>query len=81
MLDETSLYAFDFSLGCSIRLLKGLNMNLRGNYQITRNQINIAGGDVSQDELLLRQKQVQSGYNYYTTIGFSTHLDPCLTRL
>lgn len=71
MLDETSLYAFDFSLGCSIRLLKGLSMNLRGNYQITRNQINISAGGVSQDELLLRQKQIQSGYNYYTTIGFS----------
>lgn len=46
-------------------------MNINGNYSITRNQINIAGGGVSQDQLLLAQKQVQSGYKFFTTIGFS----------
>lgn len=71
MLDETSLYSFKFSAGMNIRLFKGFSMNVNGNYSITRNQINIAGGDVSQEQLLLAQKQVQSGYNFFTTIGFS----------
>jgi hypothetical protein len=71
MLDETSLYSFDFGVGMNVRLFKGFSMNLSGNYSITRDQINIAGGGVSQDELLLRQKQIQSGYNFFTTLGFS----------
>lgn len=71
MLDETSLYSFDFGVGMNVRLFKGFSMNVSGNYSITRDQINIAGGGVSQDELLTRQKQIQSGYNFYTTLGFS----------
>ena len=71
MLDEPSLYSFEFRAGMNVRLFKGFSMNVNGNYSITRNQINIAGRGVSQDQLLLAQKQVQSGYNFYTTIGFS----------
>ena len=71
MLDDTSLYSFRFRAGMNVRLVKGLSFNLSGNYNITRNQINIAGGGVSQDQLLLAQKQVQSGYNFYTRIGLS----------
>ncbi|MCT4587048.1 MAG: hypothetical protein N4A71_04440 [Carboxylicivirga sp.] len=40
-------------------------------YNITHNQVHLPGGGLSIDELLLRQKQALSGYNYYTSIGFS----------
>jgi hypothetical protein len=70
-LHDTTLNSLSFYLGTSIRLFKGLNLDLSGNYSITRNQINLPAGNVSLEELLLQQQQLKSGYNYYVNIGLS----------
>ncbi len=70
-LHDTTLNSLSFYLGASVRLFKGFNFNINGNYSITRNQINLPAGDVSLEELLLQQQQLQSGYNYYVSLGFS----------
>mgnify|MGYP003670534287 CR=1 FL=1 len=70
-LHDTSLRSFGFYLGANIRVFKGFNFNIGGNYRITRDQINLPAGDVSLEDLLLQQQQLQSGYNYYVSIGFS----------
>lgn len=70
-LNDTSLYAINFFIGTRIRLFKGFNFNVGGSYSITRNQINLPGGDLSLEELLLQQQQLQSGYNYFINVGFS----------
>jgi hypothetical protein len=70
-LHDTTLNSLGFYLGANIRVFKGFNFNVGGNYRITRNQINLPAGDVSLEELLLQQQQLQSGYNYWATIGFS----------
>lgn len=70
-LNDTKLYSLDFGLGASIRLFKGFNFNVDGNYEIIRNQINLPAGDISLEELLLQQQQLQSGFNYFVSVGFS----------
>jgi len=70
-LNDSSLNAFSFYLGTNFRLTKGLSFDISGNYDITNNQVNLAGGDLSLEELLLRQQQVKSGYNYFFRIGLS----------
>ncbi|MFK7750231.1 MAG: hypothetical protein AB8B65_17705 [Kordia sp.] len=70
-LDDTTLNSLGFYLGANIRIFKGFNFDIGGNYRITRNQINLPAGDVSLEELLLQQQQLQSGYNYWVTVGFS----------
>jgi len=70
-LNDTTLNSLEFSLGASIRVFKGFSFNINGNYEITRNQINLPAGDVSLEELLLQQQQLQSGYNYFVSLGFS----------
>lgn len=70
-LNDTSLYAINFFLGTRIRLFKGFNFDVSGSYSITRNQINLPGGDLSLEELLLQQQQLQSGFNYFVNIGLS----------
>jgi len=70
-LSDTSLYSVNFFLGTRIRLFKGFNFNVSGSYSITRNQINLPGGDLSLEELLLQQQQLQSGYNYFVSVGLS----------
>ncbi|WP_179344484.1 hypothetical protein [Winogradskyella ursingii] len=70
-LHDTELQSFGFFLGANIRVFKGFNFNVSGNYRITRDQINLPAGDVSLEELLLQQQQLQSGYNYFVSLGFS----------
>lgn len=70
-LDDTSLYAVNFFLGTNVRLFKGFNFNVSGSYSITRNQVNIPGGDLSVEELLLQQQQLQSGFDYFVSVGFN----------
>lgn len=70
-LHDTRLNSLGFYLGANIRVFKGFSFNVGGNYRITRNQINLPAGDVSLEELLLQQQQLQSGYNYWATIGLS----------
>jgi hypothetical protein len=70
-LHDTTLNSLGFFLGANIRIFKGFNFDVSGNYRITRNQINLPAGNVSLEELLLQQQQLQSGYNYFVSIGFS----------
>lgn len=70
-LHDTTLNNLGFFLGASVRVFKGFNFNVSGNYRITRDQINLPAGNVSLEELLLQQQQLQSGYNYFVSLGFS----------
>lgn len=70
-LQDTSLYSLNFYMGTRIRLFKGFNFNISGSYTITRDQINLPAGDLSLEDLLLQQQQLQSGYNYFINLGFS----------
>ncbi len=70
-LHDASLHAFSFYVGANFRIFKGFSFNVNGNYSITNNQINLAAGDLSLEELLLRQQQVKSGYNYFFSVGLS----------
>ena len=53
------------------KIFEGFNFNIGGSYSITRNQINIPIGDVSLEDLLLEQQQLESGYNFSFNVGFN----------
>ena len=70
-LHDTTQNALNFNFRTNIRLFKGFNFNIGGGYSITRNQINLPAGDVSLEDLLLQQQQLESGYNYFFNVGLS----------
>ncbi|SDX97232.1 hypothetical protein SAMN05444411_11318 [Lutibacter oricola] len=70
-LHDTSLSAVSFDLGTNFRLFKGFSLSLNGSYDITDNQVNLAAGDLSLEDLLLAQKQAQSGYKYSLRFGLN----------
>lgn len=70
-LQDTRLNSVNFFLGTNVRLFKGFNFNVSGSYSITRNQVNIPGGDLTVEELLLSQQQLQSGFDYFVSVGFN----------
>jgi len=70
-LHDLKLYAVGFNLGTNLRIAKGLDLNTNGYYGIQHDQINIAAGNLTLEQTLLAQKQLQSGYQYYFSVGLS----------
>ena len=54
-----------------VRLFKGFSFNVFGDYSRIRDQINLRKGSASLDEVLLRQRQLATGYRYYIGFGVS----------
>jgi hypothetical protein len=55
----------------SLRLIKGLNFNIDGRYSRIRDQLSLPRGGLSLEEVLLRQKQLATGYQYSMSVGLS----------
>jgi len=70
-LHDLKLNSMGFSFGTNLRIAKGLNYNTYAYYGINHDQINIAAGNLSLEETLLAQKELQSGYEYYVMMGLS----------
>jgi hypothetical protein len=55
----------------SLRLIKGLNFNIYGRYSRIRDQLSLARGELSLEEVLLRRRQLATGYTYSMSVGLS----------
>jgi hypothetical protein len=62
---------FSLNGAISMRLFKGLNFAIWGNYAFVRDQINIRKGDISVDQLLVKNKELLSSYNFNLGMGIS----------
>lgn len=70
-LSTPSKYRFNVNGGVNWRITRGLNVNFDLGYAKIRDQINLRRGAVSQDEVLLRLRQLATGYEYWGSVGFS----------
>ena len=59
------------SANMNIRVLKSLTLNGSGSYSRIRDQFTLEKGDASDEEVLLRQRQLATGYRYSFSVGFS----------
>ena len=54
-----------------LRLVKGLSFRVSGNVALLRNQLNLVKGGASEEEILLRQRQIATGYRYWGNVGLT----------
>ena len=54
-----------------VRIWKGLSFELYGSYARIRDQIALSAEGASYEDVLLRQRQLATGYNYYVSVGLS----------
>jgi hypothetical protein len=54
-----------------LRLVKGLSLNASGSASRLRDQLFIAAGETTQEEILLRQRQLATSYRYFASVGLS----------
>jgi hypothetical protein len=70
-LDDWSKNRLSLSAGGSIRIVRGLNFELFGSYSRVRDQLSLQKEGISNEEVLLRLKQLKTSYFYYAFTGLS----------
>ena len=57
--------------GLEFRIWRGLNLELEGSYSRIRDQLALAAGGASYEDILLRQRQLATGYDYSFSVGLN----------
>ena len=70
-LNQPDKYRLSAYGDASVRLFKGFSFNVFGEASRTRDQINLRRGEATTEEILVRQRQLASGYNYYMNFSVS----------
>jgi hypothetical protein len=55
----------------SIRIVKGLRLNIDGSYSRIRDQLSLRKGDASLEEVLLRRRELETDYSLFFSIGLN----------
>jgi hypothetical protein len=64
--NRISVFAFG-----EVRLVRGLNFNMYTSYARIRDQLSLPKADISDEEILLRLKQLQTSYQWEMSVGLS----------
>jgi hypothetical protein len=71
-LHDRSKYSANIGGGLNdIRLFRGFSLNLYGNYSHVRDQLTLPAGDLTPEQILLRQRELATGYRFYISGGLS----------
>jgi len=70
-LHDFSMNRISVNTSLSIRIVKGLEFYVYAGYSIIHNQIGLPKGDVSQEELLLQQREMQTDYSFWGNAGLT----------
>ncbi|HIG73676.1 MAG TPA: hypothetical protein EYQ24_03590 [Bacteroidetes bacterium] len=57
--------------GLNVRLARGLQVNLGGSAAYIRNQLSLAAGGLTTEEILTQQRQQATNFRYYGNVGVS----------
>lgn len=57
--------------GLSLRLIKGLSLNINGSGSMVHNQLSIPKGDYPIEDVLLNRAELETQFTYFASIGFS----------
>ena len=68
---DTDLYQVSVSGSISVRLFRGFSVNMGGFYSLVRDQLFLPAGAASTEDILLRQRQLQTTFTYFTSFGLS----------
>ncbi len=66
-----NLYSFGAWTSLNLRLAKGFNFNMSGNFGVTQDQISLSKEGLSDEELLANQGQRATNYTYYLGVGIN----------
>lgn len=59
----------EFSGQTSVRLFEGFSLNFQAQYDVVRDQLSLPKGEATLEEILLRQRELATDYNFSTSIA------------
>jgi hypothetical protein len=62
---------FELEAELEFRIWRGLNLEVGGSYTRIRDQLGLSAEGASLEEILLRQRQLATGYNYSVSVGLN----------
>jgi hypothetical protein len=65
------LNSMGLNINTDVRITGGLSFFVNANASLVHNQISLVKGDVTEQEVLTRKRQLASSYNYYTSFGLN----------
>lgn len=68
---DWSLSNLSMNLDMNIRITGGLSFNVYAYSELVRDQIYLPKGSATEQEVLTRQRQIASSYNFYSGFGFN----------
>ncbi|HEX2081071.1 MAG TPA: hypothetical protein VHG08_25440 [Longimicrobium sp.] len=57
--------------GVELNLVRGLSLNVDGWYERLRDQLYLPAGEATEEEILLRRRQLATGFQYFAAMGLS----------
>ena len=70
-LHDLSLYSISFNPNIELNVVKGLSLEFGGFVSFVGDRINIAKGDVSAQDIILQNRQLDTSYSYFSYFGFN----------
>jgi hypothetical protein len=70
-LNDFSQYRLGVYGGVDVRLFKGFSLEVSGDYARVRDQRNLPKAGASDEEILVRMKELATGYRYFFVVGIS----------
>ena len=70
-LNDFSQYRLGVYGGIEVRLFKGFSLDVSGDYSRVRDQRNLPKAGASDEEILVRMKELATGYRYFFVVGVS----------
>ncbi|MFT6808592.1 MAG: hypothetical protein ACJA01_001818 [Saprospiraceae bacterium] len=70
-LKDISLFSLSLNPELELNLVKGLRLQFGGEISYIGDRINITKGDISAQDIILQNRQLDTSYSYYTYFGFN----------
>jgi hypothetical protein len=68
---DVSKNIFSLNAMLSLRIIKGLSLNIIGSGSMVHNQLSIPKGDYSIEDILLNRAELETQFTYFASVGFS----------
>lgn len=70
-LHDLTLYSISFNPNVELNLVKGLRLQFGGLISFVGDRINITKGEVSAQDIILQNRQLDTNYSYFSYFGFN----------
>ncbi len=68
---DLALYSISFNPNVELNLVKGLRLQFGGRISYVGDRINISKAEVSAQDIILQNRQLDTDYSYFTYVGFN----------